>query len=194
MSMFGFRKGLNNMNKRVISLILAVLLLSLCMVPAALAEGGDGSGNSDGKTPLILEQSIPADNESGVALDAVITLTFSKNIVNMSVADNNLKQFKLMEAGGEEVAIEVFLADDQVDREKRNDATITPVEPLKEDTDYELIVNKELSSKSGVFLADDLVLHFSTKQEKSGMTGILIGALVLICVGAVLVMRNRKKA
>lgn len=182
------------MSKRVITLVLAALFLSVCLVPAAMAEGGDGSGDSSEKTPLVLEQSVPADNDSGVAADAVITLTFSKNIVNMSVADNNLIQFKLMEADGEEVAIEVFLADDQVEREQRNDATITPLEPLKEDMDYELVVSKELSSKSGVLMAEDLVIHFSTKQPEKGGSGPLIGVFVLAGVGLALILRSRKKA
>ncbi len=177
------------MNKKIITGILVVLLLSLSMVPVALADE-----DTSGKTPLVLEQSVPADNAYGVATDATITLTFSKNIVNMAVADNNLTQFTLKENGEDELAIDVFLADDQVDREKRNDAVITPLEPLKEDTDYELIVNKELSSKSGVILAEDLVIHFSTKEEKSGLSSISAGTIVLAAVAVLALVRRRKKA
>jgi hypothetical protein len=182
------------MSKKVIALVLAVLFISLCLGPAVMAENGENSGSGSEKTPLLLEQSSPADNDLGVAVDAIITLTFSKNIVNMSVADNNLLQFQLREVGGEVVAIDVFLADDQVDREKRNDASITPIKPFKEDTDYELIVNKELSSKSGVLLADDLVINFSTKQPTKGGSSYLIGVVILVGIGLALIMRNRKKA
>lgn len=182
------------MSKKVIALVLAILFISLCLGPAVLAENGENSGSSSEKTPLVLEQSFPVDNDLGVAVDAIITLTFSKNIVNMSVADNNLLQFMLKEVGGEDVAIDVFLTDDQVEREKRNDATITPIEPLKEDTDYELIVNKELSSKSGVLLADDLVINFSTKQPTKGGLFYLIGVVILVGFGLALIMRSRKKA
>lgn len=177
------------MNKKIITGILVLFILLFSALPLAMAED-----NTSGKTPLVLEESVPTDDAYGVATDATITLTFSKNIVNMSVAENNISQFVLRENGKDEVAIEVFLADDQVNREKRNDALITPVEPLKEDTDYELTVSKELSSKSGVTLAEDLVIHFSTKEEESGLFSVSAGTIVLAAVAVLAVLRRRKKA
>lgn len=140
-------------------LILAVILVAFLAIWTVSAVA-----QSSSKNPLVLKGFRLTDelNEEGQRT-VVIEFTFSKNVVNMVVSDNNSKCFKVIDKeDGNEVPLEVEMADDQIEREKRNNITLIikdGIEPLKT---YQIIVSPELESKSGEKLGEELVLGFMT--------------------------------
>jgi LPXTG-motif cell wall-anchored protein len=141
------------------------LILAWCLltaVPALAADGdGDGSGG-DSDEPLALTSSSVPDGASGVSADVVITLTFSKNVVNMSVRDNNIGCFSLADTSGSPVPISILMGDDQVDPSVKRIVQIAPVSDLRPGTAYTLVISGNLTSKSGVNLGQDLRIGFTT--------------------------------
>lgn len=139
-----------------------ILVISLVVVLAIWTISAVAQGS--GKNPLVMEGLRMTDelNEEGQRM-IVIEFTFSKNVVNMVVSENNSKCFKVInKEGGNEVPLEVEMADDQIEREKRNNINLiikNGIEPLKT---YQIIVSPELESKSGEKLGEELVLEFMT--------------------------------
>lgn len=144
-------------------LLCLILLLSLPSFEIALAEGGEGGGKSE---PLTIASSSIAEGATGVSLNPEIKLTFTKNIVNMKVIDNNRNCFSFIEANGTAVPFDLILADDQIEFEKRNDALIIPKSELKPGTSYSVKISSNLKSKSGVTTGKEIVLTFSTKEAE----------------------------
>lgn len=136
------------------------IMLTVCLVFSALAEGGTGDGGSS--EPLVLESSSVPDGSTGVALDVKMTLTFSKNVVNMAVRDNNLTCFSLADSKGGAVGISVIMGDDQVDPTIKNNVEIKPKATLLPDTRYTLTISGNLTSKSGVTMGQTVALTFTT--------------------------------
>ncbi|MFO1446098.1 Ig-like domain-containing protein [Bacillus sp. Bva_UNVM-123] len=155
------RKGMFFSNARILLFIL--ILFSLSIGQIASAEGGTGGGKNE---PLTLSSSSISDGATGVSLKPEIVLTFSKNIVNMKVVENNKKCFSLQTEDGVKVPINLFLADDQIEFEKRNDAIITPVDNLTQGTTYFIVVSGSLTSKSGISTGKETRISFTTKGEK----------------------------
>lgn len=136
-----------------------MILLLICA--CSISAWADGGGEK--KNPLTLESSNPLDGQKDVVLQPEIKLVFSKNVVNMKVKDNNEKCFKLLEKDGNEVPVEVKMADDQIEREKRNDIFLVPLEKLQPDTTYLVKISSDVSSKSGVTLGKEMTITFSTE-------------------------------
>lgn len=145
-------------------LLFILVLSSLFIGQIASAEGGTGGGKNE---PLTLISSSIANGATGVSLKPEIVLTFSKNIVNMKVAGNNRECFSLQTEDGTKVPINLFLADDQIEFEKRNDAIITPVANLNQGTTYSIVVCGSLTSKSGVSTGSETKISFTTEGVKS---------------------------
>jgi hypothetical protein len=146
-----------------------LLCLLLALAVPALAAGGSGTGGGTGggtsggsRQPLALESSSVADGAADVTITAEIKLTFSKNVVNMTVKDSNLKCFSLTGPNGAAVPIDVLVGDDQVDPNVKQIITVRPKSPLSPGTPYTLAISKNLTSKSGETLAADVTLRFST--------------------------------
>jgi len=133
------------------------LFLTLLFLLAAASWIGAG------EKPLDLVQSTPADQASGVALEAEIVLEFSNNVVNMSVAENNAACFSLRTAEGVAVPLEVRIPDDQVEPEMKRIITLIPAEPLKRGTRYEVVILPGLTAKNGSQLGKEIRLTFSTQ-------------------------------
>lgn len=142
--------------KRTMICVMTVLALML-MPMTVFAGNGDGSGGGKSQGLTIASASI----EDGAVIDPEdsITLTFSKNVVNKKVRDINLPLFVLKNEGGEEVAIEVVMADDQVEPDKKNDVLIQPASPLAEGS-YTLTAQAGITSKSETVMAEDYILTF----------------------------------
>lgn len=155
------RKGMIFSNARVLLFIL--ILFSLSIGQSASAEGGTGGGKSE---PLVLRSSSINDGATGVSLKPEIVLTFSKNIVNMKVVENNKKCFSLQTEDGVKIPINLFLADDQIEFEKRNDAIITPVDNLTQGTTYFLVISASLTSKSEIATGKETRITFTTEGAK----------------------------
>jgi len=146
-------------------ILLDVLSLILIVLPAA---AGDGSGTGGGReNPLALVSSNPSDGEKDVGLPVEIKLCFSKNVVHMTVRDNNRKCFLLYSADGT-VPVEVVMADDQIEPEKKREIVLKPLENLRNGTAYTVKVAPELQSKSGVFLGRQVEISFTTTGVPEG--------------------------
>ena len=139
-------------------LALAIILSGTHLVQAA---DGDGSGGGQGQ-PLEIVDVIPADGSDGVDINLEqLTVTFSKNIAYMTVRENNRGCFSLW-AGQEPVPVDIFIADDQIERDKRHEVVIKPQQRLQPGTTYHLRIAPQMESKSGVTLGREIILTFTT--------------------------------
>ncbi len=145
---------------RRLFVLLIVLMLALSPGVCALAEGGDGSGGGSGN-PLTLDWSTVPDGSTDVPTDVTITLTFTKNVVNFTVRDNNMGCFTLVDSGGSRVPIAVIMGDDQVDTSIKRIISISP-DPLSPGETYTLIISGNLQAKNGTYLGSDIYLTFTT--------------------------------
>lgn len=147
--------------------ILGLLLAALLLVPVlpSWAGEGDGSGGGQGQ-PLELVSSSPADGQSDVVLSAEIKLTFNKNVVYMTVRDRNSKCLALYSQDGIEVPVDVVMADDQVESEKKRDIIIKPRQELQAGTKYTVKVAPQLEAKSGASLGKEVKISFTTEEAE----------------------------
>lgn len=150
------------------SLVLVlVVLFCLFLTLPVLAEGGSGDGSGGGQNvPLGLASSNPADGASNVAVNTQIKLTFNKNVINMSVKDNNVKCFDLYN-NGLQVPINVIMADDQIQPEYKREVTIAPQQSLQPGSSYTLKISPELQAKSGAVLGQEVKVSFTTPGGKN---------------------------
>lgn len=169
------------MKKVIVIGVLFVLLLT------SFALAGDNA--------VALESSSVQDGQSDVAVDVVIELTFSNNVVNKSVAQNNASSIALR-SNGEGVRCIIDMADDQIEPELKRIINVIPVEPLEEGTSYELTISGALSGKNGNTIGEDVTISFTTQgAEKSGFTYWWLMVIVLggIVVAVVVAIRNTKR-
>lgn len=142
--------------------LLMMFLLNLFSVLPVWAEAGTGDGSGGGQNVALgLASSSPADGATGVAVTGQIKLTFNKNVINMSVKDNNLKCFALY-GNGQQVPINVVMADDQIQPEYKRLVTVVPQQPLKPGSKYTLKIAPELQAKSGAVLGREATVTFTT--------------------------------
>jgi hypothetical protein len=161
--------GLMRGNKLFLSkakVLLFILFLSSFFIGQIAYAEGDGTGGGKSEA-LMLNSSSINDGATGVSLKPEIKLTFSKNIVNMTVYENNMKCFSLQTANGTSIPIDVILADDQIEFEKRNDAIITPKANLAQGTTYSVVISPSLMSKSGVTTGKVIKITFTTGGVQS---------------------------
>lgn len=140
---------------------LAVMMVMVLMPLPVQAADGDGDGSGGGQNnPLVIESSTPADGAAGVSNLEYIKLVFSKNVVYMTVRDKNMQGFSLW-SGSERIPADIIMADDQVEREKRNDVLVKPRQPLKAGATYRVEVAPEVQSKSGVTMGKKATITFT---------------------------------
>ncbi len=153
--------------KSGLSLVLALaVLFCLFLTLPVLAEGGSGDGSGGGhNTPLGLASSNPADGAKNVAVNTRVKLTFNKNVINMSVKDNNVKCFALYN-NGQQIPISVIMADDQIQPEYKREVTIAPQQSLQPGSSYTLKISPELQAKSGAVLGQEVKVSFTTAGGK----------------------------
>ena len=151
------------LTKTTLVLLLAVLLLALT-AGVALAGDGDGSGGGSNE-PLTLASSSLPDGSVDVPTDVSITLTFSKNVVNMAVRDNNMACFSMTAADGTSVPVSVYMGDDQVDPSIKRIVNIEAYD-LAPGTQYTLTIGGGVTSKSGVSLGYPVYISFTTKAAE----------------------------
>ncbi len=148
-----------------------------------------------GNNPLYLESSNPSQDEKNISTNLEeIKLVFSKNVVNMKVKDNNLKCFKLYDKDGNEIPIEVVMADDQIEREKRHDIILKIKKELEEGMTYTIEVSQNLQAKNGKTLDEPLEMQFRTEGGKNGNNKyLLIAGLILIGISVGIYIKNKKR-
>lgn len=144
------------------SLIISLFILINSTI-ISLAANGDGSGNGGNQgEPLTLASASITDGQNNVPLKPQIKLVFSKNVVNMTIRDANKKCFSLLNDKGNNISIQVEMADDQIDFEKRDDVLITPTKNLLPGSRYIIKIAPDLQSKSGVKLGKEIRISFKT--------------------------------
>lgn len=112
-------------------------------------------------------ESASIEDGAVLASDETITLVFSKNVVNSKVAESNMALFHVLDSNQNEVTIEVIMADDQVEPDKKNDVVIQFPQGLADGT-YTLTAQKGITSKSGDVMDKDYTLTFQADSSQAG--------------------------
>lgn len=148
--------GIKNLKSYSLLIFLIIIFFVLCLSSSAEKTNVE-------KNPLVLTgyRMIDELNEEGLR-STEIELFFSKNVVNMMVNENNKKCFSLTNKDDDKIPIEIQMADDQIEREKRHIIKIVVQKPLEPATTYKIIISPELESKNGLKLEKQLVMEFFT--------------------------------
>jgi LPXTG-motif cell wall-anchored protein len=153
-------KAKKNKKYRLCSTLLITVLCILFSFPALAAQGdSSGGGSAD---PLSLLSSSPTDGQKDVGTVGEIKLTFNKNVVNLTVKENNKSCFSLSAADGTKVPIEVIMADDQINPELNEIVSLKPLQSLTADTIYVVKISPLLKAKNGVVLGKEISINFTT--------------------------------
>ena len=158
--------------------------------PEATPGNGTGGGENRG-IPVELSSSSVANGQNGVPVTGLITLTFSKNVVNMSVGDANKAHFTLTDSNGSLVPINIVMADDQMEPDKKRDVIIQPVQPLRPGERYTLTIAKGLQSKSGDATQDDIRIAFTTASQGLPVWMYIVGSVVIVAAIAATILSKR---
>lgn len=157
-------------NKGMKILISLIIIYSISTMNLVYCDNGSGE-NKDGKSvSLDLEESTPADGEKNVKIDTEIVLLFNKNVVNMTVKDNNLHCIKLLDEKETEVFAELVFADDQMNPEKKREIRIKPVNNLEKNKTYKVKILPELMAKNGTSLGKTIQFSFNTVAAQEDMS------------------------
>jgi hypothetical protein len=176
------------------------LLPSIIPSPSPAPSAGDGTGTKDGSNkgiPVELTASSVIDGQTDVAVDSQIKLTFSKNVVYMTVAAQNKTHFALLDAGGNAIPIEIIMADDQIEPDKKRDVIIQPSSPLAHSVTYELLISKGVQSKSGDSTQSDIRISFATAAEGLPAWPFIAGGAVLaagVAAALIIILTRRKRS
>lgn len=173
--------------KKILLFVLVCMLISTFSVFA-----GDGGGVS---VPELAE-SFPADDTKGVAIDSEIKLVFTNNIADASVRENNIEAISMVDENGNNVEIEVVLADTQIEPDKKRDIVIMPINELEEGTTYTIKVSENLTSKNGVSAEKAMTVSFTTAGEvKDGIMSnkvIIPLAILLVIIVSIIIFKKKK--
>lgn len=164
------QRRMRRMKKFMLLITAAAVLLMPANVFAGSGNGsggGNGDGTGGGKDEALYVESASIEDGGILASDESITLVFSKNVVNSDVAENNMALFQVLDSNQTEVAIEVGMADDQVEPDKKNDVVIQFPQGLSDGT-YTLTAQKGITSKSGDVMEKDYTLTFQVGEPASG--------------------------
>ena len=117
----------------------------------ALEGVEDGSGQNQEEGLVIVNCNVK-NGQNDVPVDGNIDLEFNKNVVNMTVAENNKKCFSLLDQNGMSIPIQVIMGDDQVDATIKRLITVDPTENLAFGESYSLIISKDFTAKNDRYL------------------------------------------
>lgn len=156
------KKGDTMKNKIVLWIMIFFIPIFVNTSPAygMLAKFNDGDGKN---VALDLVESTPENGANGVVLDAQIKLIFNKNVVNMTVKDNNSNCFLLLDANNQVVPIDVFFPDDQIEPDRKREIILKPKEVLTENMTYQVAIEPELQAKNGTSLDRSITFSFTTQ-------------------------------
>lgn len=172
------------MKTKVLSVIATFLIIAIGVVQPinvfAAGEEGTGTGTGTGSSdPLAVVSATIQDGQKDVSPSQEITFVFSKNVANLTVKENNEKSFTVTDHSGKPVGFTVLIADDQLEREKRNDINIIIDGGLKAGEDYTIAISKNIMAKNGESLDQDYTYGFTVAgaAEEQG-TSSLVGETV----------------
>lgn len=141
------------------SFLLRIILIAIFIFSNTLSSFCLDNGKDNAFT---LVESTPQNAAQNIAVDSQIKLIFNKNVVNLTVKDNNSTCFNLFDSNNQTVPIEVIFADDQIEPDRKREIILKPNELLKENMTYKLEISPNLQSKSGSTLEKSVSLTFTT--------------------------------
>lgn len=161
---------------RKLPALLCILTLAFALLTSNAAaddvgtapEAGSGGGSS---VSFSLVESKPADGATEVDANTTIWLLFNKNVVNMTVADNNKANITLKDSAGNQIKAEVTMKDDQVEPEFRREMVVVPANPLHGGSKYILTVGSAVMAKNGDSLGKDYTIAFTTADKTENKSG-----------------------
>lgn len=175
--------------KATISLVLLMVLIT------SIGVFADGNGGGGSNNPFSLDTSMPAHQEKNVPVDSEIKLVFTKNVVNILVQENNMTCFKLQDENGQDVPVDIIMADDQIERDKKRDIILEPKSLLNEGAEYTIVIDSSLQSKSGQALEEDVILTFNTVSVNESFLSQqwiwVIGATMIVVIAFVAFRRKK---
>lgn len=150
-------------DKKWIRYVSVLLLLMVLFTSIIFAGNGDGTGGGGGTEPVTLASSSPANGATNVSPNTSIHLEFTKNVVNLSVAENNRGCFKLTDNNGKAVGIQVLMGDDQLDTTVKKIIDIQPASSLQNGMKYTLTISGNLMGKNGYSMGNTVTMSFTTQ-------------------------------
>lgn len=148
------------MKIKLLPLLMAMIMFFCVTAGAETINVDEGK-----KIEFCLEDSIPQNSAKDVGPDSNIKLIFNKNVVNLTVKENNLKCISLKDEHGQVVPSELIFPDDQVEPDKKREIYIDPVDDLKEDTTYIVEISPDMLAKNGSTLGETVYVSFTTKSS-----------------------------
>ncbi len=151
-------------NKKIILTLIMAFSIVLFAFSFSFALEGEGEGNGENQDEgLYIVKSNVNDGDMNISTSLSIELEFNKNVVNMTVAENNKASISLLDKKENPVPINIRLGDDQVDPTVKRLIGITPVTELEEGATYTLWINGDFKAKNGTQLNNPITLSFQTK-------------------------------
>lgn len=161
--------------RRIKTAVVVLLAVAIALVPITSFAVGDGTGGGKGAVvPLYMDWSYPSDGASGVSVTPVIQCKFSHNVSQYNVRDRNKTLVEMTEDGGGKVDITVFMADAQLQFDKRQFIYVSPVKPLKYGTGYTLTLKEGIQAKNNMATDEDQSIHFVTGYGRSDFNAPLV--------------------
>lgn len=127
--------------------------------------------------PLTLVSSTVLDGGRDIPLNPLIQLDFNKNVVNISVNQNNLASYHLADENGNHIAIDVTLPDDQLQSDVKRSVFISPQENLLPESYYILVIDNTLKAKNGTYIDTAYRISFVTGSETQVQSNELLDSL-----------------
>lgn len=152
------------MKKFKLHIILLAIIILISIPPISLA--------SEVKSGPELIESVPVNGATSIKVNSKLHLRFNKNIVNMSVIENNKDNIKLIDANGNEVLIDILFADDQIEPEKKRELILIPKTTLEKATNYKIQILPGFKAKNGILAGSLTELSFETEKEEPNVSEI----------------------
>lgn len=147
-------------NKRVRIFILLLFSIFIFSATSSVFAGGNGDGTGGGGGA-----SVPLEVTSIDVREDEVAITFSKNVTNASVKENNLNSFELYDNNGKSVSFVVSIPDDNLEPEKRQTITLVLTSPLNSGEEYNLVVKSGLGAKSGQIIEEDRLFILKVGED-----------------------------
>ena len=184
--------------KKAGALICVMIMAVMMMAPAAFAADNSSSA-ATAKTDLEIVSSSPEDGATGVAVDNLsVKIYFNKDVypANDKIKKANAKQFKLVDAEGKKIPLQVYYSDkeeglilvaaDVYSGKNKN--------TIKGDVTYTLSVGRDFQAADGSSMGQKKTISMTTLNQGRS-TAIYMILMVLMMVGMVFfTLRSTKKA
>lgn len=168
----------NQFFKGLFSGVLSIILV-LSMFSAALAAGGSGGGGG-GKDPVTFvgaylttisgNVSTTGDeikDRNDIEVNPLIKLVFDKNVVSLTVWENNNKAISLKDSEDKEIALNVSRIPDEgenANADEKRHIFVSPKEPLTPEKTYSLTIDGKLMANNGTTMGQSVTITFSVAQ------------------------------